>query len=284
MLTLYPRRAVYFSMGSNIGDRRENLTAALRSLAARGVDVARVSPVYETAPMYVTEQPAFLNMAAVGFVAASPEETLRLAQEVEKALGRNRDRENRNGPRKIDIDIVSMEGVRLDDADLTLPHPRMAERAFVLKPLADIAGALTPPGWACDIDAALSRLPPDAGIRREGPPPSPAPADRRDNAYNILLREFSGVTKDGFAVIINLKLKTIHPGRNFTDDISAVMSYEDVVLGLRRLCAVNIDASAAALAAAVGDLCLSFPRILEAQAQVSLSGNIFEGNFLRTVG
>lgn len=293
MLTLHPRRAVYFSMGSNLGDRRASLRTALSMLAARGIDIARVSPLYETAPMYVTDQPAFYNMAAACWTSAPPAETLKIAQETEKALGRDRTRETRNGPRTVDIDIVSMEGEPINTPELVLPHPRTAERRFVLRPLADVAGALVPAGWDCDVDAALARLPAaDDDVRRAGPPLSPfadAP-QRRDETYAILLRDFSATLPDGRTASINAKLQALHPGRIFRDDISAVLSYEDVVVGLRRLCAGGGGGGdAASMALSAGDLCLSFPGVVEAHVQIALrdqitpQGDICETFFYREV-
>jgi 2-amino-4-hydroxy-6-hydroxymethyldihydropteridine diphosphokinase len=281
MLSLHPRRVVHLSLGGNLGDRLGRLSAAPAALAAHGLEILRVSPVYETAPMYVADQPAFLNMAVAAATALEPEALLQAAQAVERAAGRDRAKETRNGPRTLDIDLLSMEGVTLDGVtpdgaaptDLTLPHPRMAERAFVLAPLADIAGALVPPGWAGDIDAALDKAPGRAEVRRFAPPPAVFdPPARRDEAYKILLRDFQAQTPDGRAVRLDLDLETCHPGRQFRDDISAVMSYEDIVVGLRRLCARNLNDDLNVFAQNIGDLCLSFPRVIGASGQVRQDG------------
>lgn len=284
MLTLHSRRIAHLSLGANIGAPLAALKAALPALAVHGVEVLRASPVYETAPMYVEDQPAFFNMAAAVATALPPADLLAAAQAVERAMGRDRAKERRNGPRALDIDIATMEGVETDDADLILPHPRMAERPFVLAPLADIAGALVPPGWTMTIDEALDRAPGRDSVRRAAPPPlDPAGgrALRRDDSYVILLKEFVGPLGCGGEARIEAELRALHPGRQFRDDISAVMSYEDVVVGLRRLCARAATADTAALAAQIGDLCLGFPRVLSGRVVVAIDGASSVDNFER---
>lgn len=285
MLTLHSRRIAHLSLGANIGAPLAALKAALPALAAHGVEVLRASPVYQTAPMYVQDQPPFYNMAAAVAAALPPAELLAALQAVERAMGRDRTRERRNGPRALDIDIVTIENVVLDGPDLTLPHPRMAERAFVLAPLADIAGALTPPGWGMTIDEALDRAPGRDTVRRAAAPPlDPAGGRplRRDDSYVILLREFAGALGCGGEARIDVELRVLHPGRQFRDDISAVMSYEDVVAGLRRLCARAAAADPALLTQRVGDLCLSFPRTLSARVAVAADGACVVDNYERS--
>ena len=128
--------AVYLALGSNLGDRVANLRAAIAALAAR-VQVQRLSPVYETSPMYVLDQPRFLNMVVAGDTAISPTELLTFVKSVEAELGRGPG--VRFGPRQIDIDILFYGDAVLALPGLDIPHPRLAERAFVLRPLADIA-------------------------------------------------------------------------------------------------------------------------------------------------
>jgi len=131
-----PRRA-YIALGSNLGDREAYLWEALRRLDARnGITIDRVSAVYETEPVGYTDQPLFLNMAAALTTERQPLDLLREMLEVEKELGRVRN--VRYGPRTIDLDLLMMEGIRLETEELTLPHPRMMERAFVLVPLLDV--------------------------------------------------------------------------------------------------------------------------------------------------
>lgn len=289
MLTLHTRRIAHLSLGANIGDRLAALAAAAPALAARGAEILRASPVYETAPMYVENQPPFLNMALAVATASAPADLLAAAQAVEREMGRDRARERRNGPRALDIDIVMMDDEIRDDPDLALPHPRMAERAFVLAPLADIAGALTPPGWRMTIDAALDQAAGRESVRRAAPPPldpSLCPAGgrplRRDDAYVIILNGFHGPLGCGGEGRIDVQLRVLHPGRQFRDDISAVMSYEDVVTGLRRLCARTRTPDPAALALQVSDLCLSFPRALGGRVAVAIDSAQFVDNFERS--
>ena len=121
--------SVLFSLGSNVGDRRANLRGALAGMG-RFLHMVRMAPVYETTPMYVTDQAPFLNMAAVAETVLSPDTLLGAIQQVEERLGRIR--EYRNGPRIIDIDIVLFGDRKLVTDRLTVPHASMAERAFVL--------------------------------------------------------------------------------------------------------------------------------------------------------
>ena len=129
---------VYVGLGANLGRRARNLAQALVRLALLdGLELLRISPVYETAPWGMPDQPAFLNLAATARTCLSPHDLLRHAKAFESALGRKPG--ERWGPRAVDIDILLMGRRRLDTQDLTIPHPRMAQRQFVLVPLADIA-------------------------------------------------------------------------------------------------------------------------------------------------
>ena len=131
-------RAAYLSLGANLGNREETLRAAVQRLAEKkDVTLCAVSSLYETAPWGKTDQPLFLNIAVFLQTSISPEALLSLAQSVETSLGRVRN--ERWGPRTVDIDILHIEGVRRHTQELTLPHPYMTERAFVLVPLAEIA-------------------------------------------------------------------------------------------------------------------------------------------------
>ncbi|GGG24913.1 2-amino-4-hydroxy-6-hydroxymethyldihydropteridine diphosphokinase [Paenibacillus abyssi] len=125
------------ALGSNLGDREGLLLQALRLLDEHAsIQVQHVSGIYETDPVGFTEQPAFLNMAAAVAVSLPPLELLRQMLAVEGRLGRVR--EQRWGPRTIDLDLIYYEGVEMDTEELTLPHPRMLERAFVLVPMRDV--------------------------------------------------------------------------------------------------------------------------------------------------
>ncbi|MFN0148521.1 MAG: 2-amino-4-hydroxy-6-hydroxymethyldihydropteridine diphosphokinase [Dehalococcoidia bacterium] len=127
--------AVVLALGSNLGARLENLRAAVAMLQEGGVQVTARSSIWETAPV-PADQPPFLNAALAGETALAPLELLRLAKSVEWRLGRRPGR--RWGPRPIDIDLIFSGEQSLDSAELTLPHPRIAERAFVLAPLAEV--------------------------------------------------------------------------------------------------------------------------------------------------
>ena len=145
---------VYLALGSNLGDRRAHLAAAVAGLAP-GVVVERVSALYETEPAYVLDQPRFLNAALRGRTALAPAELLELLKRIERELGRAPGL--RFGPRVVDLDILLYGGQALASAALTIPHPRMAERPFVLVPLAEIAPDLVPPGWGATV-GALARV------------------------------------------------------------------------------------------------------------------------------
>jgi 2-amino-4-hydroxy-6-hydroxymethyldihydropteridine diphosphokinase len=140
----HPTTVVYLALGSNLGDRRANLAAALARLRER-VAVEAISSLYETEPAYVTDQPRFLNAALRGRTALGPAELLAFVKEIERALGRLAG--PRFGPRLVDIDLLLYGDVVLATSELIIPHPRMAERPFVLVPLAEIAPELVPPGW-----------------------------------------------------------------------------------------------------------------------------------------
>jgi 2-amino-4-hydroxy-6-hydroxymethyldihydropteridine diphosphokinase len=127
---------VYLALGTNLGDRPANLRAAVAALSPT-VTVLEQSPVYETLPWGVTDQPAFLNMAIKGETRQRPQELLKHLKLLELQLGRLPS--IRYGPRKIDIDILFYDNLIFDTPELTLPHPRLHERAFVLVPLADLA-------------------------------------------------------------------------------------------------------------------------------------------------
>jgi 2-amino-4-hydroxy-6-hydroxymethyldihydropteridine diphosphokinase len=133
---------VYLALGSNLGDRSANLRTALAALPPK-VKVQTLSPIYETPPWGVTDQPAFLNMVLRGKTRLTPTNLLKYVKSLETSLGRLPT--IRYGPRLIDIDILFYDDLVLDTPELILPHPRLHERAFVLVPLADLAPALVHP-------------------------------------------------------------------------------------------------------------------------------------------
>jgi 2-amino-4-hydroxy-6-hydroxymethyldihydropteridine diphosphokinase len=146
----------YLGIGSNLGERLAYLQLAVDELAsADRVTVVGVSPVYETAPVGGPEQPDYLNAVVAVDTTLTARELLDVAHAVETEA--ERVRTVRWGPRTLDVDVLLVGDERIDDPDLVVPHPRMAERAFVLVPLADVA-----PEWA-------GRLPRDqASPRRAG--------------------------------------------------------------------------------------------------------------------
>jgi len=127
---------VFIALGSNLGDRQENLDRALEAMAAI-VDIAARSSVYETDPAYVLDQPPFLNMVIAGETALRAEPLLAELKRIEAVIGRVPTR--RNGPRIIDLDILYYGDQVMDTGRLIVPHPRIAERLFVLEPLCEIA-------------------------------------------------------------------------------------------------------------------------------------------------
>ena len=150
MVAEIPESIVYLALGSNLGDRRAHLAAAAARLAP-SVIVERVSSLYETEPAYLLDQPRFLNAALRGRTTLEPAALLALLKRIERELGREAG--VRFGPRVIDLDILLYGDRSIASEALTIPHPRMAERPFVLVPLAEIAPDLIPPGWATTVGA-----------------------------------------------------------------------------------------------------------------------------------
>jgi len=130
-------KVAFLGLGSNVGDRERWLAEAVRRLDERpDVRVAARSPIYETDPVGLTDQPAFLNMAVRIETSLPPESLLQATMGIERELGRVRT--VRWGPRTIDIDILLYDDDSVQTPSLTIPHPRLAERAFVLVPLFDV--------------------------------------------------------------------------------------------------------------------------------------------------
>lgn len=129
------------ALGGNVGNSRAILDRAI-ALLCDGKEIRLIarSADYQTPPWGFKYQPHFINVAIAVETTLSPHELLARAQEIELRLGRDRAHEKRNGPRTADIDILAYDDLILDEPNLTLPHPRLFERAFVLVPLAEIAG------------------------------------------------------------------------------------------------------------------------------------------------
>jgi len=183
---------LFLGLGSNLGDRRVNLRRALHALEAAGaVRITAVSPVYETPPWGMTDQPVFLNLCAAGRTDLPPRDLLETIKRVEQEVGR--EPAVRWGPRHIDVDILFYDDIVVDDGDLQIPHPGVPERVFVLAPLAAIAPDLRHPQTGETVSAMLSALDPaeKEGLRRL---PLPLEWGRRTHVMGIL-----NVTPDSFS-------------------------------------------------------------------------------------
>ena len=153
----------YLSLGSNLGNRAANLTAAIARLGALGT-VAEVSSVYETEPLEVTDQPQFLN-CVIGLASAMPpDRLLGSILAIEREMGRERKQDK--GPRIIDVDIVLFGDAILDTSELTLPHPSMHRRRFVLEPLSEIAPWVRHPVLQKTIRQLRDELPEGQEVRK----------------------------------------------------------------------------------------------------------------------
>lgn len=130
----------YLSLGSNLGNRYQNLQSAIRLLKKSGIVVKKKSSVYETEPVGHKNQPWFLNQVVCATTRLAPVELLKVLKNLEKTAGRRKT--FRWGPRVIDMDLLLYIGCKMRSRTLTLPHPRLSKRAFVLIPLAEIAPQL----------------------------------------------------------------------------------------------------------------------------------------------
>lgn len=160
--------SIFLALGANLGDRQGNILRALQYLQSR-VRVLALSSFYDTKPVGYADQPRFLNAVCQVETDLPPRELLRLAKWVEGRMGRTPN--FRNGPRPIDIDLILYGSLILDEEDLIVPHPRMADRAFVLVPLAEIAPRMIHPKLGLEIAELVKRcdcsgvVPAEKGLR-----------------------------------------------------------------------------------------------------------------------
>jgi 2-amino-4-hydroxy-6-hydroxymethyldihydropteridine diphosphokinase len=156
-------KTVYLSLGSNVGDREQNLRDSIGRLGSVG-RVISVSSFYETEPLEVTEQPWFLNCAVAVETSKTPQEVMAILLGIEETMGRQRSGEK--GPRTIDMDILLFDGTIVDASTLTIPHPAMHERRFVLEPLAEIAPGARHPVLKRMVRELLDALPAGQVVRK----------------------------------------------------------------------------------------------------------------------
>jgi 2-amino-4-hydroxy-6-hydroxymethyldihydropteridine diphosphokinase len=147
--------AVYIALGANLGDRRANLAEALRRMEP-DINVEAVSALYESPPQPPAPPPAYLNAACRVTTQLEPRELLAYLKRIEREMGRQTT--ERWAPRPIDLDIALYDDRIIDEGDLVIPHPRIAERAFVLRPLLDLDPNLTHPVTGERIAELLRRL------------------------------------------------------------------------------------------------------------------------------
>lgn len=167
-------RQAFVGVGANLGDRWATIGAALEQLRRTpNVRAVELSPVFESEPVGVLDQPQFLNLVVGLETTLTPEALLRRLLEIERSLGR--ERIVRWGPRTIDLDLLAYEGETRATAELELPHPRLWERTFVVEPLRALLAhpGFAAPRWA-DLRARLPAQPDERGLQRWTPPPRTA--------------------------------------------------------------------------------------------------------------
>lgn len=153
----------YLSLGSNLGDREGNLRQAMQRLGRIG-PLRAVSSIYATEPVELTDQPEFLNCAVVLETTFPPQDLMQQLLAIERAMGRKR--VQKKGPRTIDLDILLFGDLLVNTPELTIPHPAMQHRRFVLEPLAEIAPQLHHPVLKKTMVQLLKELPADQIVRK----------------------------------------------------------------------------------------------------------------------
>ena len=147
---------VIIAIGTNLGDKKENIKKAIEKIQENKIKVVKVSSIYETAPYGYTNQPAFLNCVLLGETALSPEELLKTLLTIEKEMGRVR--KIHWGPRIIDLDIIFYDDLVINKPFLKIPHPDMQNREFVLKPIAEIAPCFVHPVFCKTVKTLYEEL------------------------------------------------------------------------------------------------------------------------------
>jgi 2-amino-4-hydroxy-6-hydroxymethyldihydropteridine diphosphokinase len=158
------KQTVYLSLGSNLGERAKNLLDAIAALRKAGVDVTRISSMYETEPVDYLDQPWFVNIAVEAETELAPAALLRVLREIETQMGSKK--LIAKGPRLIDTDILLYGDEAIDTPELQIPHSRMHLRRFVLEPLAEIAPNLQHPVLRLKVSEMLAQTPDNSIVRK----------------------------------------------------------------------------------------------------------------------
>lgn len=158
---------IYLALGTNMGNRKMNLKQAIILLSEK-VNIEKISAIYESDPVGYTEQPLFLNLVLRGGTSLKPKDLLKFAKQIESELGRKPSFPN--APRPIDIDILFYDNKAMNSAELTIPHPAITVRSFVLVPLSEISPDLIHPGNKRSIKHLVKDLGEIKGLHRWGEP------------------------------------------------------------------------------------------------------------------